>query len=503
MTASMHENRLVIPNSFWQRARMAGLLDPQYARLHAAFADPSTVADRASLLRFAAQARQAARTDLGIALLDNYLNQNPNDREARFCHAQLRYESGLPSAQLFAEQLRQMPNDLQLVAATAAALDADGNSAEAEEVLNSAIVKRPDWIDGHRSLAALRWQQGAAVDGFADSFRLACAAQPQNRALWLAWFHLMAQAKGWAAASAIIAEAEHRIGEHLGFILAKLFLASESGDDQAAEQLFQHVSDVQDVGLDLCRVRFGLRHGRLDWAERAALRLLATPAAQNAWPYLSLIWRLNEDARAQWLDAPDQTIKVYELPISAAEIGELSALLAALHTNRHANLDQSVRGGTQTHRQLFFRHEPIIALLKTKIRVAVADYVASLPPFDPQHPLLAAARTSAPYFAGSWSVRLSAGGFHVGHNHPLGWVSSAFYVALPALSATEPTMAGCISFGSPPTELGLALQPYQRIEPKVGRLVLFPSTMWHSTETFNAGERLVVAFDLSAPRHLA
>ncbi|MBK9588986.1 MAG: hypothetical protein IPO50_10640 [Sphingomonadales bacterium] len=34
------------------------------------------------------------------------------------------------------------------------------------------------------------------------------------------------------------------------------------------------------------------------------------------------------------------------------------------------------------------------------------------------------------------------------------------------------------------------------IEPKPGRLVMFPSTMWHGTVPFDAGERLTVAFDV-------
>ena len=57
-----------------------------------------------------------------------------------------------------------------------------------------------------------------------------------------------------------------------------------------------------------------------------------------------------------------------------------------------------------------------------------------------------------------------------------------------------------ITFGTPPPELGLALDSYQQIEPKRGRLVLFPSTMWHSTAPFVDGERLVVAFDVGIPR---
>ncbi|WP_143873241.1 putative 2OG-Fe(II) oxygenase [Catenovulum sediminis] len=49
----------------------------------------------------------------------------------------------------------------------------------------------------------------------------------------------------------------------------------------------------------------------------------------------------------------------------------------------------------------------------------------------------------------------------------------------------------------PPPELNIELEPVNKIEPKIGRLVLFPSYSWHSTVPFNEGERLVVAFDVA------
>jgi predicted 2-oxoglutarate/Fe(II)-dependent dioxygenase YbiX len=33
------------------------------------------------------------------------------------------------------------------------------------------------------------------------------------------------------------------------------------------------------------------------------------------------------------------------------------------------------------------------------------------------------------------------------------------------------------------------------VEPKVGRLVLFPSFLWHGTRPFPRGERMTIAFD--------
>ena len=41
------------------------------------------------------------------------------------------------------------------------------------------------------------------------------------------------------------------------------------------------------------------------------------------------------------------------------------------------------------------------------------------------------------------------------------------------------------------------LPPFRTVEPEPGRLVLFPSYMWHGTRPFAEGERMTVAFDVA------
>ena len=102
--------------------------------------------------------------------------------------------------------------------------------------------------------------------------------------------------------------------------------------------------------------------------------------------------------------------------------------------------------------------------------------------------------------AGAWSVRLEQAGFHTDHVHPQGWFSSALYVALPeTLGQGGEDHAGWLSLGEA-RDLVPGLAPRQLIEPRPGRLVLFPSTMWHGTRPFPQGERLTVAFDIARPR---
>ena len=159
-------------------------------------------------------------------------------------------------------------------------------------------------------------------------------------------------------------------------------------------------------------------------------------------------------------------------------------------------LDQSVRGGSQTDGALFMRQEPAIVALRAAVVEAVAAYIARLPAPDPNHPLLGQRRDRTPRFAGSWSVRLAGGGHHSSHVHPLGWISSALYIDVPDTLGGD---AGKLALGIPEWTLATGLGARQMVEPAVGRLVLFPSTMWHNTIPFESGTRLSVAFDVARP----
>ena len=123
-------------------------------------------------------------------------------------------------------------------------------------------------------------------------------------------------------------------------------------------------------------------------------------------------------------------------------------------------------------------------------------YLARLPARDARHPLLRPSRERF-RFAGSWSVRLRGAGHHVNHVHSTAWISSAFYVTTPDAIALEGGAGpGWLTFGAPPKSLDLNLEPFRALAPLPGRLVLFPSTLWHGTVPFSEGERLTVAFDV-------
>jgi tetratricopeptide (TPR) repeat protein len=443
----------------------------------------------------AIQLRGEQRTEEALALLRAIARTYPGDARGAFAFAQLSFECWRPAAELFAAARRLAPDQPDLVRNHALALAAEGEVDVADAMLDAMLAQHPLWLDGHRTLASLRITQGQGESADA-SYARACAAVPDNGGLRLAWFYQHAIGKGWAKAEEVLGGASPELAASDGFQMARLFLRSESCDPSLTDGDFAPFAERGDPGFDLCRMRFHLRHGEAAKAEAIAMRQVGGVAARNFWPYLSLCWRLMDDPRAGWLDGEPLFAQAIDLDIPPAELSELAQALRNLHRMKAPYPEQSVRGGTQTDRQLFFHPDPAIQKIRQRVTAAVEAYAATLPTPVAGHPLLGHARQPI-HFEGSWSVRLAGGGFHASHTHNLGWISSALYLALPDDMGPEPD--GWLSLGKPPPELGLDLAPYDQIEPKPGRLALFPSTLWHATEPFGEGERLTIAFDIAIP----
>ena len=420
----------------------------------------------------------------------------PQDPALAFGLAQTRYELGDRAADLFARAAALAPGNRDALRNQALALISEARCAEARSLLAGELAREPGWLAGHKALAALEWTSGNCAD-FSASLAAACRVSPAHAALWLAWFGNLAQARDWPGAMAVLDEAERHLGTTPAIQVSRLFVAVESGAPQA-DGLIAATARFRGDVTSLCRIRHALRRGDPARAAAEALPLTAGPSAALYWPYLSLAWRLLGDDRAQWLDQPERLIRTFECDWSVSELDELAEVLRGLHTAAKPYLEQSVRGGTQTDRSVLLRREPILQSIKARLLGLIREYVDGLPAPDPAHPLLGAPRGDL-LIAGSWSVRLARQGHNVPHTHALGWLSTAFYVALPEPSELGPPPAGHIAFGQPPAELGLALEPYRMIAPRPGMLAVFPSTMWHATVPFDHGERLVIAFDIRRP----
>lgn len=432
--------------------------------------------------------------------LERAVALSPTNPTAAFAYAQVRFETGRPAVTAFERALALDPANPHLIRTYAAALAGEGDAARAQSILIDTLAQHPQWLDGHKSLATLRVAIGAR-ESFDESYQRAIAALPDSLSLRLAHIHLLSTARAWEAARASVEAARQALGPSRGLEVARVSIESESGGPLSRDpRLFDALADWADPGLDVCRVRHALRLGNPEAALARAKPYVSTPHARLFWPYLSLCWRLLGDPAADWLDGvTSDYVRAIDLGLSAADLRELADDLRRLHTAQAPYLEQSVKGGTQTDRQLFFRPMPSIQQVRAKIQSAVATYLAGLPPPREGHPLLVPPRDRPILFEGSWSVLLKGGGFHSVHTHPMGWISSALHIDMPDAADAGPAPAGFLTFGEGPPELELGLGPNHQVAPKAGTLVLFPSTHWHRTVPIAAGERLSLAFDIRQP----
>jgi tetratricopeptide (TPR) repeat protein len=109
-----------------------------------------------------------------------------------------------------------------------------------------------------------------------------------------------------------------------------------------------------------------------------------------------------------------------------------------------------------------------------------------------EHPAMACATET--WSLRIWATVLQAGGHQTPHLHPMAWLSGVYYVQLPDdLGST-----GGLEFGSSPKHLFVNSEPEKYpVEPKEGRMVLFPSYFYHRTRPFVSEQpRISIAFDV-------
>jgi tetratricopeptide (TPR) repeat protein len=231
-----------------------------------------------------------------------------------------------------------------------------------------------------------------------------------------------------------------------------------------------------------------------------ALRL--APYSQPALATMSVGLRLLNDERDETLNGYDTLIQVFDLepPAGYGSMenfnAELCQYLQNMHPNSRKFLNQTLRAGTQTQGNLFGAGHALVERIQVRIREALDRYIAGMKE-DASHPFLSR-RTRDIRYNGSWSSRLGDCGFHVNHTHPKGWISSCYYVGVPEVVKDESQRQGWIKFGESSFEHLLEKNPARRaVQPVPGRLVLFPSYMWHGTNPFHAPTaRTTIAFDV-------
>ena len=279
--------------------------------------------------------------------------------------------------------------------------------------------------------------------------------------------------------------------------------ANEAYDEVVAQQI-----EGPDGALEtICQALFAL--GRYGEALETAQRLCrSAPGDQYFIALLVTALRCLDDPRQATLADTDTlltTISLGELgnatQVDAIDWSATAAALEAQHKMKAAPPTQSVRGGVQTPGNLLAQsHDPCLIRLRDHIERAADAFFNStaLEALPEPHPLRLY-RPKKPMMHASWAIRGTAGTYHRSHVHAKGWYSGTCYVEVPD-AVTGDDDAGYLVLGEPPFKVKDALPALKQIRPEAGKLVLFPSYLWHGTRSYSGlGQRQVVAFDYGSP----
>ncbi len=383
------------------------------------------------------------------------------------------------------------------------ALQGERRLDEAQAAFGEALRRRPGWHEPLRDLAQLIWMRTGDVEAALSPVQSALARWPQHPVLTALAAKVETYGGRPEAAYARLAaacEIAGRSSPDLELAASNAAAGLRRPDralDHAENALRLERTNVTAAVL-ACDAWLGL--GQPQATARMAERLLQIrPDDQEVLARLATAWRLLGDQRYDVLYDYDSLVRAYTLdtppgwPDLRSYLADLSAALNAVHGFGAHPFDQSLRGGTQTAEDLRGHADPAIAAFFIAIDGPIRRHMAHLGGGDDPH----RRRNTGDYaIAGAWSVRLRPNGFHVDHIHPMGWLSSACYLQLPA-SVGGGGREGWIKFGEPGVPTSPSLPPEHFVRPEPGTVVLFPSYMWHGTVPFSGEEtRLTAAFDV-------
>lgn len=375
-----------------------------------------------------------------------------------------------------------------------------GRHDDAEQAFKEALKRKPQLYEAHTDLAQLRWMRTGDIAAALADLESAIRATAGDTRLLVAKAKVLEQCGQLEAAYALLAALAAVHTGDLAIVTTASQYALELGKADEALKFAQRAAQLAPrepiVAVALIAAHLGAGQADAAAARVAELRQWS-PKDQYAIALQAAAWRMLGDARYRTLYDYDTLVFPTELdtprgwPSLSAYLADVAEALKAIHGFTEHPFHQSIRHGSQAPDILHQEH-PALAAFPQALEAPINSYLAAIG----QGPDPIRARNTGRYdFQGMWSIRMKAGGFHIDHVHPLGWISSACYIEVPAtLRGNE----GWLKFGEPGMRTTPALAPEHFVEPAPGKLVLFPSYMWHGTVPFtDTGARMTIAFDLT------
>jgi tetratricopeptide (TPR) repeat protein len=493
------------------------------------------------LLAQAMERHRVGALEVADALYKEFLDAEPEHAQALRLHGILLRDRGelRASSELLERAVECAPdNDPEPVSELALTCMAGGDLDQAEYALRVAVRRDANSIRALSNLGALLQHRGHA-EAATDFYRRVLALEPDD---WEIRCNLASALLESGRGEEAVAECDRMLDRMPG---DPLLMANKGAvlcglqDYPAAIDVLQRAV-AQNPGDDMALTNLGyarMRLGELDSSAdtlikavrinpdnaRAASDLINVLAAVERGdealhigeaflarhPGERLVlaayaYALNDQGRID----ESRAIFDYEnlITITDVDTAEGFATLDDFHSalvdevTRHPSLlanpgGKATEGGSQTG-ELNLNSEPALIALQSIINQAVNDSAGNWSESFANHPAMACAAPE--WTLRCWGTVLSAGGRQQPHMHPLSWLSGVYYARLPADMTADKTEAGWIEFGAPPDRYRMSTLPALRtIEPKEGRLLLFPSYFYHRTLQFDSAEsRVSLAFDV-------
>ncbi len=360
-------------------------------------------------------------------------------------------------------------------------------------------ARRRDSANVHRDLLQLRWMRTGDIELSLIDLDRALAQAPGSRDLILIKAQALQEAgRGQAGLELLLSAAAASEDGNFATIVAQTALAVGEIDVAARHASWAIARAPSLPAAHAVLVETFLATTQIERAGAAAADFRRRwPMDQHAIALQAVVWRLLADPRYADLYNYDALLRTATLttppgwPSLEEYLADLAGELKQAHVYRAHPFAQSIKGGSQAA-DLLQLESPAIGALPAALAAPLRGYIDAL---GAGHDPVRSRNLGNYAFQGMWSIQMSAGGRHINHVHPKGWISSACYVEMPLESTGR---EGWTKFGEPSLAELLGLEAERHIEPAPGRLVLFPSYMWHGTIPFSGdGMRLTFAFDLA------
>lgn len=478
-----------------------GRPDLALARLQAVAANPAAPPEAVRLC--ASALRQLGRNAAAVPLLERVVSANPTSAVAEHNLAAALGDLGdvLGAARAAQRAIDKGGKAPETWLVLGRALQGLGRLTDAERAYQQSLRLRPGQIEARRDLAQLIWMRTADATAAMRPFETTnVPAALHEPLIALGAAARLDMQDDRASYDWLLAHLGPKSGPRLHLAAAR----AAGGFDPPlalthARAALEAAPEAPEARMAVVTAQMGCGHVA-DALPLLDAHLQDAPLDQYAIALRYTAWRLLHDPRALTPADYETLVGGYTLPTPepwtdlAPWMVEAGEALDRLHAFQTHPFDQSVRMGTQAPIDPRWAGDPVLDAVFAALDTPVSAYVDAM---QGQTDPMSQRRTAAGWeMSGAWSIRLREGGRHTDHIHPKGWVSSALHVVVPTPTPDAPR-AGWLRFGAVRLGVGLDLPAEYWVEPRPGRVVLFPSWMWHGTQPFTGeGERLTIAFDV-------